>query len=241
MAARLVALRDDRIRAGVLQPARLLRRRGAREENASGLLERGDRGRLGHAVMEADDRRAHLQQCLHDAVVELGIDPLRLRHLADAEFLVIGLQPAPHARDALGIRRRILVHEEVQVIGLVRRLPDLARAVAQRLPGIARAAERAEPAGIGHRGDDRRRRRACHRRLDDRMLAPDQFLEKVVRPAAHQLPELGIEAHGSAGSRWPFWRSKIEIPSGDLTNAICPSRGGRLMVIPWSINRWQVA
>ena len=60
--------------------------------------------------------------------------------------------------------------------------------------------------------------------------------------AAYQLPVFAIEAQGSrGGSASPFCSSSIEMPSGDLTNAMRPSRGGRLMVTPPSIRRWQVA
>ncbi len=51
----------------------------------------------------------------------------------------------------------------------------------------------------------------------------------------YQLPILGADAQGSATGRFsPFCRSSIEIPSGERTKAIRPSRGGRLMVIPLS-------
>ena len=60
--------------------------------------------------------------------------------------------------------------------------------------------------------------------------------------ARYQAPTLGIELHGSAAaSDPPFCSSSIEIPSGERTNAMRPSRGGRLMVTPPSIRRWQVA
>ena len=49
----------------------------------------------------------------------------------------------------------------------------------------------------------------------------------------HQRPVLGIEAHGSlGGSGLPFCRSSMECLSGERTNAMLPSRGGRLMVTP---------
>ncbi len=58
----------------------------------------------------------------------------------------------------------------------------------------------------------------------------------------HHLPVFGIEAQGSAGgSAPPACRSSIEILSGERTKAMRPSRGGRLMVTPWSSRRWQVA
>jgi hypothetical protein len=61
-------------------------------------------------------------------------------------------------------------------------------------------------------------------------------------PPPHQWPVFGIDVHGSCGgSASPFCSSSIECKSGERTNAIWPSRGGRLMVIP-SFIRWsQVA
>ena len=44
------------------------------------------------------------------------------------------------------------------------------------------------------------------------------------RILAYQLPVLAMLAHGSCGSRWPSCSSSIEIPSGVLMKAICPSR-----------------
>ncbi|MNT58866.1 hypothetical protein D3C72_1963300 [compost metagenome] len=59
---------------------------------------------------------------------------------------------------------------------------------------------------------------------------------------AYQAPVFGMESQGSAGARLsPFCRISIEMPSGERTKAMWPSRGGRLMVTPWSINRWQIA
>src|ERR1700710_103380 len=58
----------------------------------------------------------------------------------------------------------------------------------------------------------------------------------------YQCPVFGIEAHGSAGGfASPFCSSSIECRSGERTNAIWPSRGGRLMVMPRFISRSQVA
>jgi len=60
--------------------------------------------------------------------------------------------------------------------------------------------------------------------------------------AHHQLPTLGIESQGARGGReGPRCRISIEIWSGERTKAMCPSRGGRLMVTPWSCRRWQTA
>ncbi len=59
---------------------------------------------------------------------------------------------------------------------------------------------------------------------------------------AYQAPVLPIEAHGSCDCRFsPFCRISIEMPSGERTNAMWPSRGGRLIMTPLSIRCWQVA
>src|SRR6056300_320192 len=57
--------------------------------------------------------------------------------------------------------------------------------------------------------------------------------------SAYQRPVFSIESHGSAGGREsPSCNNSIEILSGDLINAIRPSRGGRLITIPASISCW---
>ena len=58
----------------------------------------------------------------------------------------------------------------------------------------------------------------------------------------YQVPVLAIESHGSAGaSAAPCWRSSMETPSGERTNAIRPSRGGRLTVTPAAMSFRQVS
>jgi len=59
---------------------------------------------------------------------------------------------------------------------------------------------------------------------------------------AYQLPVFGIDSHGSAGaSAAPCCSSSIEIRSGERTNAMRPSRGGRLMVMPIACRCAQLA
>jgi hypothetical protein len=54
----------------------------------------------------------------------------------------------------------------------------------------------------------------------------------------HHVPVLAIEDHGSrCGSAAPFCRISIEMLSGELTKAMRPSRGGRLIVRPASPKR----
>ena len=54
----------------------------------------------------------------------------------------------------------------------------------------------------------------------------------------YQTPVFFMDTHGSFGGRAsPFWSSSMEMPSGERTNAMCPSRGGRLMVTPPSASR----
>ena len=59
---------------------------------------------------------------------------------------------------------------------------------------------------------------------------------------SYQWPVFGIDAHGSfGGSASPFCSSSIEMLSGERTNAMCPSRGGRLIVTPASMSFWHSA
>jgi hypothetical protein len=58
----------------------------------------------------------------------------------------------------------------------------------------------------------------------------------------HQAPVFGMEAQGSrGGSAPPRCKSSIDMPSGDRTKAMWPSRGGRLIVTPPACKRSQVA
>ena len=72
--------------------------------------------------------------------------------------------------------------------------------------------------------------------------APLTALHELVVEWGYQEPWFGIEAQGSAGgSAGPRCRSSIECPSGDFTNAMWPSRGGRRMSTPPACSRAQVA
>lgn len=65
-----------------------------------------------------------------------------------------------------------------------------------------------------------------------------ESVESLKGGLAYQLPVLAIEAQGSAGASAPFFcSSSTEMPSGDRTNAIWPSRGGRLIITPISAKR----
>ena len=65
---------------------------------------------------------------------------------------------------------------------------------------------------------------------------------RLRRAGGHHSPVFGMEAQGSCGGRAsPRWSSSMEMPSGERTNAMWPSLGGRLMVTPPSRRRWQSA
>lgn len=70
---------------------------------------------------------------------------------------------------------------------------------------------------------------------------PGAFPLSDCRPAVYQVPVLGMLAHGSAGGRWPSCSNSTEMPSGVLTKAMWPSRGGRWTMCPASMIRWQVS
>ena len=83
------------------------------------------------------------------------------------------------------------------------------------------------PAAYERRSERRAEATAC------RVWIPIQDV-----PLPHHFPVFGIEAHGSFGGNGaPFCKSSIECLSGERTNAITPSRGGRLMVTPAFIRR----
>jgi hypothetical protein len=60
--------------------------------------------------------------------------------------------------------------------------------------------------------------------------------------SAHHLPVFGIDSHGSClGFASPLCSSSMEMLSGERMNAMRPSRGGRLMVMPAFMRLSQVA
>jgi nucleoside-diphosphate-sugar epimerase len=74
------------------------------------------------------------------------------------------------------------------------------------------------------------------RALSRAMSAPRLALQ------VHHAPVFGMLLHGSSGERAPpFCSSSTEMLSGERTKAMRPSRGGRLIVTPWSIRRRQAA
>ena len=85
--------------------------------------------------------------------------------------------------------------------------------------------------------------RFCH----DSSSSPAYVLHSTPsRPAmggaAYHSPVFAMLAHGSAGGRGPsFCKSSTDMLSGERTKAMYPSRGGRWIVIPASINDWHSA
>ena len=66
--------------------------------------------------------------------------------------------------------------------------------------------------------------------------------EAEARRTAHHVPVFAMDAQGSAGGLGePSCSSSMEIPSGDLTKAMFPSRGGRLITTPAACRRAQVS
>ena len=62
-----------------------------------------------------------------------------------------------------------------------------------------------------------------------------RYREAEENVESHHDPVFSIDAHGScAGSASPSCNSSIEMPSGDFTKAMRPSRGGRLITTPAS-------
>jgi len=118
--------------------------------------------------------------------------------------------------------------------GLQRRVPRARARAAGRVPVRPRV----------HGGGPRTRRAApgmpaARRRRRRLPLRPARTAGRGVR---HQLPVFGIDVHGSrGGSGSPFCSSSTEIRSGERTNAMWPSRGGRWIVMPIAARCSQVA
>jgi len=87
-----------------------------------------------------------------------------------------------------------------------------------------------------HAGGDverqHQRRRAVQRRRRAGQRQPGGQGQRGAAPA-HHVPVFSMLAQGSAlGSGSPSCSNSIEMPSGDFTKAMRPSRGGRLMATP---------
>src|SRR5690606_15509373 len=100
--------------------------------------------------------------------------------------------------------------------------------------------------GEAHARDRRRERagygQACDRSEEEKVDEPE--IEPCHRPLPrlHQTPVLGMEAQGSAGGNGsPLCNSSTEMPSGERTKAMRPSRGGRLIVTPPACSRAQAS
>ena len=119
-------------------------------------------------------------------------------------------------------------------------LTDLSHLVADLFGAEHPAGQRTKRTTLHYRDAQFNAASSGHRRLDDGTLDPDEIEEPAVAPAYHS-PVLAMDDHGSAGaSAAPFWSSSTEMLSGVRTNAMRPSRGGRLMVTPASISRSHV-
>ena len=165
---------------------------------------------------------------------------------ADGDVHVVALRELRNAREralhAVGAHRLHLAGHQRQV------RVDLRLGGQDVVGRILVGAERREREAL----DDRRPRRLLgrtvqvrpHREGERREHRRDQQARDRFHraDAAYQVPVLGIDFHGSAGaSDAPFCSSSMEMLSGERTNAMCPSRGGRRIVTPCSARRWQAA
>ena len=237
MAARFEPLGDDCIDLARLEPARFLDGGRIADHDRAARLDPIEQFRLRQAEVEA----RHLGPQLLDDGAHFGIEREAKRTAVarrDAEFVIIRPQDRS-PRAVVGVIRHAMA-EEVEVERTLRLLPDLADLGADLVGREQRAGQRAERSAGHRRNAQRDSAGTGHRRLDDRMIGAGQIEPAAVGPAYHS-PLFGIDDHGSAGARAaPFCSSSTEMLSGVRTKAIRPSRGGRLIVTPESIRRWQV-
>ena len=229
-------LGDDRVGSAALEPARLLDRRRAGEDDRAGSLDPIEQPTFGQAEVEADDAWLDLLDDGAHRFVERQAQRPAGSGLCLIFVIVRLKQLAPRAV-VRSLRHRVT--EEIEVDRLCRTRPNFGRLCPHLVGRQQRARERTEGSAERRGSAQLDPAGAGHRRLDDRLFGSDQITEPPIGPAYHS-PLLGIDAHGSAGAcAAPFWSSSIEMPSGERTNAMRPSRGGRLMVTPASISRRQ--
>ncbi len=96
-------------------------------------------------------------------------------------------------------------------------------------------------AGI-QRNDHRRSHRLAHPRPGQDSRRIGNVLTAAARGPAYHRPTFCMAVQGAAGaSAGPFCSNSIDTLSGERTKAMRPSRGGRLIVTPWSMRRLQAA
>src|SRR5437763_6598469 len=185
--------------------------------------------------MKADDLRAQLFNNRAHVPVEGEAERAAIARPGTKLFVIRLQQRAPGAVICV---RRHLVAEEVKVERTRHPRSHFQHLAADLIGGEEGARQRSQRAALDRRNAEVDSAGPGHRRLDDWELGPDQVKEPTVGPAYH-VPAFGIDAQGSAvGNAAPFWSSSIEIASGARTNALRPSRGGRMIVTPLSISRW---
>jgi hypothetical protein len=115
VATRLVSLGDHRIGAPLLQHSRLGDRGRRADHRAAVFLDGAYRLRVGEAEVETHHRRSLRQDRLEPSGIESRNRVRRLRDGPETQLLVVGSQPAPQRPRAFGVKRRLAVHEEVDV------------------------------------------------------------------------------------------------------------------------------
>jgi len=176
MAAGLDALGDQCIDPRGLGQRRFRRRGDAGHQADAGALQRSDGRRRGQAEVEAHHRRALVQQHLEhrrigqEASVYLAQCGWR-RGVELGEQRPQVVQPGRLPR-GVGLRGRVA--EQVDVERPRGQRAGFADQRSCLLRGVGAHAQRAQPAGLGHRRRQAGRGDAGHRRLDDRMFYAQQ-------------------------------------------------------------------
>ena len=190
VAAGLQALRDDRVDAARLQPQRLIHRGGGGEDLRAPRAHVRQQLVGRQAEMKAHHRRLEFAQQFGRLAAEghaccTGGQVARI----EAELAIVRRQCVTPGRVACGVRQRVRVAEEVDVVRPAGPRPQRDQLVAQGLETQHRAGQRAEPAGVGDGDGQRAALHAGHRGLDQGQLGAEQRLQRdhaILRVACGQ-------------------------------------------------------
>jgi hypothetical protein len=188
MTARLGSGRDDDVDAGLVERHCLIRRRGGREGDDSGVPEGGEHTLVGDAEDDAECRRPSLEDRF-GLVLEGCGEALGIRWRGDTELGVQRLQPPDRRVEALtghlALGQVVGGDPEVQREGAPRRRVKRTSDIANPDGVEVVDAERPEAAGVSDGGGQRHARQpAAERSLDERPIEIQEPADAGVWPLA---------------------------------------------------------
>src|SRR5690349_21069296 len=183
MAARFVALRDDRVTSSLLKPACLIGSCCGGNDLRSGGSDPFEQLLLGKSEVKADNFRTDVGHNIAHLVIKgravRGGDRLVL---IESQFYVVGAQPLLPEGVAIGFNLRRRVTKEIYCDRARRLLPDFREVFASLFDAQQCTGKRSKTSGFGNGDDHLRGHCPSHWRLNDRYFNSKEFENAVVRP-----------------------------------------------------------